>query len=49
VLLSMIYPFDPAWRGLVHGPGRGLWTFPDDYPQRVGAAVYEIAPELRRD
>src|SRR5262245_3165020 len=49
VLLSMIYPFDPAWRGLVHAPGPGLWTFPDDYPQRVGAAVYEAAPELRRD
>jgi esterase/lipase superfamily enzyme len=48
VLLSMIYPFDPAWRGLVHGPGRGLWTFPDDYPERVGAAVHEVAPELRR-
>jgi esterase/lipase superfamily enzyme len=48
VLLSMIYPFDPAWRGLVHGPGRGLWTFPDDYPRRVGDAVYQAAPELRR-
>jgi esterase/lipase superfamily enzyme len=48
VLLSLVYPFDPAWRGLVHGPGRGLWTFPDDFPERVGAAVYEIAPELRR-
>lgn len=44
----MIYPFDPAWRGLVHPPGRGLWTFPDDYPLRVGAAVHEIAPRLRR-
>jgi esterase/lipase superfamily enzyme len=49
VLLSMIYPFDPAWRGLVHAPGPGLWTFPDDYPQRVGGAVYEAAPDLRRD
>jgi esterase/lipase superfamily enzyme len=48
VLLSMIYPFDPRWRGLEHGPGRGLWTFPADYPERVGAAVYEVAPELRR-
>jgi esterase/lipase superfamily enzyme len=48
VLLSMIYPFDPARRGLVHGPGRGLWTFPDDYRERVGAAVYDLAPELRR-
>jgi esterase/lipase superfamily enzyme len=48
VLLSMIYPFDPAWRGLAHPPGRGLWTFPDDYPQRVGDAVYAAAPGLRR-
>ena len=49
VLLSMIYPFDPAWRGLMHAPGRSMWTFPDDYPRRVGVAVYEAAPELRRD
>ena len=49
VLLSMVYPFDPAWRGLVHGPGKGLWTFPDDYPERVGRAVYDAAPELRRE
>jgi esterase/lipase superfamily enzyme len=49
VLLSMIYPFSPAWRGLVHPPGRSMWTFPEDYPQRVGDAVYEAAPSLRRD
>jgi esterase/lipase superfamily enzyme len=49
VLLSMIYPFSPAWRGLVHGPGKSMWTFPDDYPQRVGDAVYEAAPHLRRE
>ena len=49
VLLSMIYPFDPAWRGLVHGSGLGMWTFPDDYPRRVGDAVYQAVPELRRE
>lgn len=49
VLLSMVYPFDPAWRGLVHGPGLGLWTFPADYPQRVGDAVYQAAPQLHRE
>src|SRR5262249_47455519 len=49
VLLSMVYPFDPTWRGLVHAPGLGLWTFPADYPQRVGDAVCEAAPQLRRD
>ncbi len=48
VLLSMVYPFDPAWRGLVHGPGLGMWTFPDDYPKRVGDAVYQAAPDVRR-
>ena len=49
VLLSMVYPFDPAWRGLVHGPGLGMWTFPDDYPRRVGDAVYQTVPEMRRE
>jgi esterase/lipase superfamily enzyme len=49
VLLSLIYPFDPAWRGLTHPPGLGMWTFPDDYPQRVGAAVAEALPALRRE
>lgn len=49
VLLSMVYPFDPAWRGLVHGPGLGMWTFPDDYPRRVGDAVYQTVPEVRRE
>jgi esterase/lipase superfamily enzyme len=48
VLLSMIYPFDPALRQLVHGPGRSLWTFPEDYPQRIGTVLYERVPELRR-
>ena len=48
VLLSMVYPFDPASRALMHGPGRGMWTFPDDYPQRVGDALYQKAPSLRR-
>src|SRR5262249_28494549 len=43
VLLSLIYPFDPAWRALVHPPGLGMWTFPDDYPERVGDAVYAAA------
>src|SRR5262245_46680542 len=48
VLLSMIYPFPPTWRALAHKPGRGMWTFPDDYPKRVGDSVYEAQPDLRR-
>lgn len=49
VLLSMIYPFPPARRALAHPPGRGMWTFPDDYPQRVGDGLYEAVPTLRRE
>jgi len=49
VLLSMIYPFDPAWRALKHLPGRSMWTFPDDYPQRVGDALDKAVPALRRE
>jgi esterase/lipase superfamily enzyme len=49
VLLAMIYPFDPAWRGLVHPPGSGMWTFPDDYPRRVGDALYQKVADLRRE
>jgi esterase/lipase superfamily enzyme len=49
VLLSMIYPFEPAWRGLEHPPGRGMWIFPDDYPRRVKDAVYAAVPALRRE
>ncbi|HKE92708.1 MAG TPA: alpha/beta hydrolase [Povalibacter sp.] len=49
VLLAMVYPFDPVWRGLVHPPGVGLWTFPDDYPQRVGGSIYQDMPELHRE
>jgi len=26
-----------------------MWTFPDDYPKRVGDAVYEAQPDLRRE
>jgi esterase/lipase superfamily enzyme len=49
VLLSMVYPFNPTWRGLVHPPGFGMWTFPDDYARRVGDAVYRAAPQLHRE
>jgi esterase/lipase superfamily enzyme len=49
VLLSMVYPFDPAWRGLVHPPDLSRWSFPDDYPQRVGDSVYRDVPEVRRE
>ena len=49
VLLSMVYPFAPPLRALSHKPGRSMWTFPDDYPKRVGDAVYERQPDLRRE
>jgi len=48
LLLSMVYPMAPAQRGLMHKPGKSLWTFPDDYPKRVADVLYEAAPDLRR-
>jgi hypothetical protein len=48
VLISLIYSINPARRGLEHAPGRSMWTFPDDYPKRIGDALYEAAPDLRR-
>jgi hypothetical protein len=26
-----------------------MWTFPDDYPKRVGDAVYEELPAIHRE
>ena len=49
VLLSMVYPFAPASRALVHGPGRSMWTFPEDYPRRIGDVLYAAVPALRRE
>src|SRR5262249_16914513 len=49
VLLSMVYPFDPAWRGLGPRPGRRMAPSPDDYPGRAGGAVSQIAPAIRRE
>lgn len=39
MFVSLIYGIDPAGRGLQRTADSALWTFPDDYPQRVVAAV----------
>jgi hypothetical protein len=26
-----------------------MWTFPDDYPRRVGDAMYQKLPDIRRE
>src|SRR5262249_49349651 len=48
VLLSMIYPFAPAPRALVQRPGPGMGALPDDYAERIGEAMYQKMPSLRR-
>ena len=35
VLLASFAWLPPGERGLVRGKGKALWTFPDDYPERV--------------
>jgi esterase/lipase superfamily enzyme len=39
VVLSLRYDLAPEERGLVRAPGSPVWTFPDDYLERAGAAL----------
>ena len=39
VVLSLRYDLAPDERGLVRAPGSPVWTFPDDYLERAGAAL----------
>jgi esterase/lipase superfamily enzyme len=39
VVLSLRYDLPPQERGLTRAPGSPVWTFPDDYLERAGAAL----------
>ena len=41
LVLGLRFNLPPAKRGLVRGEGESLWSFPDDYPDRVRALVRE--------
>lgn len=42
ILMSLMYGLEPQERGLVLKPGIPVWTFPDDYIQRLRQALREI-------
>mgnify|MGYP001826031493 FL=1 len=44
VVLSLRYDLSPQERGLVRDPGSPVWTFPDDYLERAGAALDRAEP-----
>jgi len=39
VVLSLRFDLPPQERGLTRAPGSPVWTFPDDYLERAGAAL----------
>ena len=39
LLMTLMHDLDPEDRGLVRLPGQPLWTFPDDYIERLRAAL----------
>lgn len=39
MFVSLIYGIGPAERGLLRAPEGAVWTFPDDYPERIVDAV----------
>ena len=41
LVLGLRSNLPPAERGLVRGAGESVWTFPDDYPERVRAIAHK--------
>ena len=41
IFLSLLTPLTAAERGLVRPPGKAVWTFPVDYPERLTTIVGE--------
>jgi esterase/lipase superfamily enzyme len=39
ILMALMYDLEPEERGLVRSPDRPIWTFPDDYIQRLRAVL----------
>ena len=41
ILMTLMYDLEPAERGLIRSPNHPIWTFPDDYIQRLKVALAE--------
>lgn len=46
ILMTLLYDLPPVARGLVWSDEMPLWTFPDDYVERLREAVRKARPEL---
>jgi esterase/lipase superfamily enzyme len=44
VIVTLLYGLAPEERGLVRRPGRPIWTFPPDYPERLDRALARTRP-----
>ena len=49
ILMSLMYDLDPNERGLVTTPERPIWTFPNDYIERLKTALRVNNPNLFRE
>ena len=49
ILMSLMYDLDPSERGLVTTPERPIWTFPNDYIERLKTALRVNNPNLFRE
>ena len=48
ILMTLAYDLNTEQRGLVLKPTMPVWKFPEDYMQRLWAALAEVNPEFRR-
>ena len=46
ILMALMYDLEPGDRGLVNSTENPVWTFPDDYIQRLKAALKSANPDL---
>jgi esterase/lipase superfamily enzyme len=48
ILITLAYGLSPAERGLVRGEDSPLWSFPDDYIERLRTAIIKANPDLKQ-
>jgi len=49
ILMSLMYDLDPNERGLVTTSERRIWTFPNDYIERLKAALMTANPNIFKE
>jgi len=49
ILMTLMFDLQPNERGLVQDPETLIWTFPDDYIQRLRNALLETRPDANKE